>query len=453
MIVDLARNDLGRVCEYGSVQVPALFEVEAHPGLFHLVSTVTGRLRPGVDLADVVRATFPPASVTGAPKPRVMQAIEDLEPVRRGVYCGAIGWVDGDRGRAELAVAIRTFTIADGRTHLGVGGGIVADSQPDDEWVETELKAARLLAAAGAGRRSSIAGMIGRRDHLDERRALAARSRRRVAARSRPRGRRRRVRDAARLRRRAVRVDAAPRALARVGARGLGLVAPDADELRAAADAVLAANELTEARLRITVTGGPAPPGSRRAPVPPTVIVVAFELEPPSPTGSVMIVPWTRNEGGALAGLKTISYAENVRALAYVEERGASEAIFANTKGNLCEATGSNVFLVLDGACCTPPLSAGCLNGVTRQLLLELGARSASRSRSATCRSTRCATPTRRSCRRPCARCSRSPRSTVTRCRRSPARSPAVSPPPSPTSPAATSTPKFKREGQTNDSV
>jgi para-aminobenzoate synthetase component I len=149
MIVDLARNDLGRVCEFGSVRVPALFTVEAHPGLFHLVSTVTGRLRPDVDLAGVVRATFPPASVTGAPKPRVMQAIEDLEPVRRGVYCGAIGWVDGDRGRAELAVAIRTFTIADGSTYLGVGGGIVADSRPDAEWRETELKAARLLAAAG----------------------------------------------------------------------------------------------------------------------------------------------------------------------------------------------------------------------------------------------------------------------------------------------------------------
>jgi branched-chain amino acid aminotransferase len=103
------------------------------------------------------------------------------------------------------------------------------------------------------------------------------------------------------------------------------------------------------------------------------VIVVGFELEPTSPTASVMVVPWTRNEGGALAGLKTISYAENVRALAYVEERGAHEAVFPNTQGNLCEATGSNVFLVLDGECCTPPLTAGCLNGVTRQLLLVLG--------------------------------------------------------------------------------
>jgi branched-chain amino acid aminotransferase len=153
---------------------------------------------------------------------------------------------------------------------------------------------------------------------------------------------------------------------------GIGLDAPPFDELRTAADAVLAANELTEARLRITVTGGPAPPGSRRAPVPPTVVVVAFELEPTTETASVMIVPWTRNEGGALTGLKTISYAENVRALAYVEARGAHEAIFANTRGNLCEATGSNVFLVLDGACVTPPLTAGCLNGVTRQLLLEI---------------------------------------------------------------------------------
>ena len=149
MIVDLARNDLGRVCEYGTIHVPELCEVEAHPGLFHLVSTVRGRLRSDVGLGGLIRATFPPASVTGAPKPRVLQAIEDLEPVRRGLYCGAIGWIDADRGTGDLAVAIRTFTISDGRTRLGVGGGIVADSRPADEWQETELKAARLLQAAG----------------------------------------------------------------------------------------------------------------------------------------------------------------------------------------------------------------------------------------------------------------------------------------------------------------
>ncbi len=150
MIVDLARNDLGRVCEYGSIEVPSLFALEEHPGLTHLVSTVRGRLRADVGLGDLVRATFPPASVTGAPKPRVMQAIEDLEPVSRGVYCGAFGWIDGDRDRSSLAVAIRTFMINNGKTHLGVGGGIVADSCASAEWAETELKSARLVLATTA---------------------------------------------------------------------------------------------------------------------------------------------------------------------------------------------------------------------------------------------------------------------------------------------------------------
>jgi para-aminobenzoate synthetase component I len=154
MIVDLARNDLGRVCEPGSVHVAALCALEAHPGLHHLVSTVRGRMREGVGQGALLRATFPPASVTGAPKPRVLQIIEDLEPVRRGVYCGAVGWIDTERGAGELAVAIRTFTVTAGATHLGVGSGIVADSEPAAEWAETELKAARLLAAAGAGLRA-----------------------------------------------------------------------------------------------------------------------------------------------------------------------------------------------------------------------------------------------------------------------------------------------------------
>jgi para-aminobenzoate synthetase component 1 len=151
MITDLSRNDLGRLCVPGSVAVPALCAPEAHPGLWHLVSTVTGRLRPGIGTGALVRATFPPASVTGAPKPRVLQAIEDLEPVTRGVYCGAVGWIDADRAALELNVAIRTFQIVGGRTHLGVGGGITADSDPAAEWQETELKARRLLAVAAGG--------------------------------------------------------------------------------------------------------------------------------------------------------------------------------------------------------------------------------------------------------------------------------------------------------------
>ncbi len=149
MIVDLARNDLGRVCVPGSIAVPELCSIEPHPGLVHLVSTVRGELRADVGLGELLQATFPPASITGAPKPRVMQAIEDLEPVRRGVYCGALGWIDADRGRADLAVAIRTFTCTPAATTFGVGAGITIDSDPASEWAETELKAARLLRLAG----------------------------------------------------------------------------------------------------------------------------------------------------------------------------------------------------------------------------------------------------------------------------------------------------------------
>jgi len=156
-------------------------------------------------------------------------------------------------------------------------------------------------------------------------------------------------------------------------ARGLGLTVPDRDELRAAADAVLRANKVTDARLRITITGGLAALGSERGESPPTVIVAATELRPHPATSAVVVVPWTRNERSAVAGLKTISYAENVRALAYAHERGAGEAVFANTRGELCEATGSNVFVVRDGALMTPPGDAGCLLGVTRALVLELG--------------------------------------------------------------------------------
>ena len=145
MIVDLVRNDLGRVCEYGSVEVAGLCEVEPHPGLFHLVSTVRGRLRAGVGWPDLIDATFPPGSVTGAPKLAALDVIAKLEPVPRGPYCGAVGWVDGDSGQGDLNVAIRTLWLEAGELHLGTGGGITWGSTPDGEWDETELKARRLL--------------------------------------------------------------------------------------------------------------------------------------------------------------------------------------------------------------------------------------------------------------------------------------------------------------------
>lgn len=151
MIVDLVRNDLSRVSVPGSVTVPALLQVQEHPGLVHLVSYVQGSLSAGVGWSQLLDATFPPGSVTGAPKLAALEVIESLEPVGRDYYCGAFGWVDADTGEAELAVTIRTFWLRDGELRFGTGAGITWGSDAAAEWRETELKAERLTAlAAGA---------------------------------------------------------------------------------------------------------------------------------------------------------------------------------------------------------------------------------------------------------------------------------------------------------------
>jgi para-aminobenzoate synthetase component 1 len=146
MIVDLVRNDLARVAAIGSVTVPSLLEVEQHPGLVHLVSTVTAELRVGCGCTDLLAAASPAGSVSGAPKSSALRVIAELEPVPRGVYCGAIGWVDADRQVGCLAVGIRTFDWSDGMLQLGTGAGITWGSDPAGECEETELKVHTLLA-------------------------------------------------------------------------------------------------------------------------------------------------------------------------------------------------------------------------------------------------------------------------------------------------------------------
>jgi branched-chain amino acid aminotransferase len=172
-------------------------------------------------------------------------------------------------------------------------------------------------------------------------------------------------------------VDGTPFALTRhverlaTSARGLGLPEPDPDEVRRACAAVTEAEPVPLGRLRITYTGGPSPLGSDRGDVRPTLVVVLTEAPRRPDTTAVITVPWTRNERGALAGLKTTSYGENVMALARAHREGAGEALFANTVGRLCEGTGTNVFVVLDGELHTPPLESGCLAGITRALVAE----------------------------------------------------------------------------------
>jgi para-aminobenzoate synthetase component 1 len=174
MIVDLSRNDLGRVARFGSVHVRRLCGLERHPGVHHLVSVVDSEVEPAVGTSEIVRAAFPPGSITGAPKIRAMEIIEELEPVRRGIYCGAIGWIAPDQD-FDMSVTIRTLVACSGQLSLHVGGAVVADSEPALEWQETMHKAARLLAAAGGELRDPVRRPR-TRDHASRAGASALRS-------------------------------------------------------------------------------------------------------------------------------------------------------------------------------------------------------------------------------------------------------------------------------------
>jgi branched-chain amino acid aminotransferase len=153
---------------------------------------------------------------------------------------------------------------------------------------------------------------------------------------------------------------------------GMRLPCPSRQLVLAAIDDVIRANAIDAGRLRVTVTGGPGALGSDRAAVEPTVIVAAGPLPDWPAATDVVVAPWPRNERGALTGVKSVSYGENVVALAHAHDHGAGEALFANLAGNLCEGTGTNVFVGIGGRLVTPPLSAGCLAGVTRELVMEL---------------------------------------------------------------------------------
>ena len=146
MLIDLGRNDVGRIAEPGTVAVGEQFGIERYSHVMHIVSEVTGQLKPGLTCADVLRATFPAGTVSGAPKIRALELIGELEPMKRNVYAGAIGYI-GWHGDADTAIAIRTAVIQDGRLHVQAGAGIVHDSDPVKEWEETMNKGRALFRA------------------------------------------------------------------------------------------------------------------------------------------------------------------------------------------------------------------------------------------------------------------------------------------------------------------
>ncbi|HEX9483786.1 MAG TPA: anthranilate synthase component I family protein, partial [Gemmatimonadaceae bacterium] len=149
MLVDLGRNDVGRIARYGTVRVTDYMTVERYSHVLHLVSQVEGNLREGLDAMDAFRATFPAGTMTGAPKVRAMEIIDELEPERRGPYAGAVGYIASGGARMDLAITIRTCVIADGTASVQTGAGIVQDSVPASEWAETENKARAMLTAIG----------------------------------------------------------------------------------------------------------------------------------------------------------------------------------------------------------------------------------------------------------------------------------------------------------------
>jgi para-aminobenzoate synthetase / 4-amino-4-deoxychorismate lyase len=321
MIVDLLRNDLGRIAELGSVTVPDLFTVETYPTVHQMVSTVSARLKPGIDVPAIVRALFPCGSVTGAPKIRAMETIADLEASPRGVYCGAIGWFAPDGG-ARFNVAIRTLTVEGGRGELGIGGGLVQDSECADEYAEALLKARyyeadrRPLELIETLRWSAEEGFVRRDLHLDRMQASAA-----FFGLPFDRGRALDVLDEATY--------------------ALGLPS----------------QERCAHRLRLTLDESGE------------IACTTARLAPAKDVWTVAIADRRLRSTDPLARHK-INWRE---AYDSAPPPGIDELVFLNERGEMVEGARTNVFVACDDTLMTPPLSAGCLDGVLRRALLAEG--------------------------------------------------------------------------------
>lgn len=335
MIVDLLRNDLGRVARTGSVHVPALFSVESYPTVFQMTSTIEAELPDEVGFAELLRALYPCGSITGAPKHRTMQLIAGLETTPRGLYTGSIGWIDppaGDRSRAAcgdfcLSVAIRTLTLGAAAEagmrpgRLGIGAGIVIDSRADDEYEECRLKA-RFLTGLDPGF-SLFETMFATRDggirHLE--------------------------RHLGRLRQ---------------SATGLGFVLPEEDIRAALASQIDALGDGQARRLRLSLHKD----GHF------DIVIAPIDALADGPV-SLLVASAPMDGSDPLLHHKTTRRVRYDAAVAEAVRRGAFDVLFHNRAGELTEGGRSNVFLLLDGEWVTPVLAAGVLPGVMRSVLLD----------------------------------------------------------------------------------
>jgi len=344
MIVDLLRNDLGRLAKIGSVRVPALFAIEPYATVFQMTSTVQAQIRPEVGMSELLHAVFPCGSITGAPKHHTMELIAGLESTPRGLYCGAIGWLDAPRGDARigdfcLSVAIRTLTLgaeADGLypLRIGVGAGIVSDSRADDEFDECRLKA-RFLTGLDPG------------FELFETMLWAP-----------GQGVRHLERHLERLER---------------SAQVLGFVF-DREALLASLQAHMQAHMQShmQSHMHAHARDVPAPARLRLALAHDGRIGFTHAPLAPLPAGPVrlLVASAALPRSRPLAAHKTTqrkAYDAGVRA---AEKAGAFDTLFFDASGRLVEGGRCNVFVRLDGRWCTPPLSVGALPGVMRGVLL-----------------------------------------------------------------------------------
>jgi para-aminobenzoate synthetase / 4-amino-4-deoxychorismate lyase len=320
MIVDLLRNDLGRICTMGSIQVEDLFSVEKYKTLFQMTSTVSGTLNPEISYYEIFKSMFPSGSITGAPKIRTMQIIHELEQRPRGIYTGAIGFIAPDRS-SVFNVAIRTLVLKDGQATMGVGGGIVADSDPMDEYRECLLKANFLTHAAPSFQLLETMlwnGEIGLLDsHLDRMEASASYfgfpfDRQSIAA-----------------------------------------------QLSAHAMHFLPGN-LHRIRLLLDSAG--------------KTTITATPYVPHRSTGRIQISPERTYSGNVFLRHKTTYRERYDRLYAQAHANGFDDIIFLNEREEVTEGAISNIFIERDGVLLTPPLRSGVLPGVFRRHLLELNA-------------------------------------------------------------------------------
>ncbi|HEY0281959.1 MAG TPA: aminodeoxychorismate synthase component I [Rhizomicrobium sp.] len=350
MIVDLLRNDLGRVAGIGSVTAGDLFAVETYPTVHQMVSTVTARLKPGTGVKEIVRALFPCGSVTGAPKIRAMEVIAELEQSPRGVYCGAIGHFAPD-GSARFNVAIRTLTIAGGRGTLGIGGAVVQDSVADGEYAECLLKALyfeaprRPLELIETLRFSPGEGFIRSDLHLE-----------RMARSAETFGMKFDIRQAHRA---LDEVLPPPLRVEAVYESSCGAFVGRARKNPPADFSVGGNDNVLRARLTLNESGEFA---CTAAPL------------PPNPQSWTYVVSPRRTAADALARHKTNRrdlYESEFARLA--EASGCDEVVFLNPRGEVAEGSRTNVFVAREGMLLTPPLSAGALDGCLRRALIGEG--------------------------------------------------------------------------------